>query len=347
MQIVSYPPGFIKPLLKKFKMLLEDGAVAEGRYCKEEHGKFIPGKHSIPVSSGGAAIFSLLAYQKYACGKTHVVIQSNTMRALYSIPQLLNMKISVADSRYEDFLAMDPNSLENLIAKSDAGDKTVVIYSVIGGFLAPSYRIIEKFCKDHGIPLLVDAAHAHFLAEIGNSEYADQAFSFYATKILPSGEGGLVTTASREVYEWVQRFLQYDRFRNELDVGLNMRASEIGASFIYTLMTEHRFKEHFVDHRKAVAEHYRNICIEKGIGFIDPTKALDYNGYKFIVLDPRESVLRYQTDLTIYPPTSGIFDTDVRGRKTSLPHWCPPTYSSLYRQFRGFIPTDDRTPNDV
>lgn len=346
MQIVSYPPGFIKPLLKIFETLLEDGAVAEGRYFKEEHGKFIPGKHSIPVSSGGAAIFSLLAYQKYARGKTHVVIQSNTMRALYLIPQLLNMKISVAESRYEDFLAMNANSLENLIAERDAGDKTVVIYSVIGGFLAPSYRIIENFCKDHKIPLIVDAAHAHYLSEIGNSEYADQAFSFYATKILPSGEGGLVTTASREVYEWVQRFLLYDRFRNELDVGLNMRASEIGASFMYTLLTEHRFKKHFVDHRKAVAEHYRNICTEKGIGFIDHTKALEYNGYKFVVLDPYERVLQYQTDLTIYPPTSGVFDTDVRGRKTSLPHWCPPTYSSLYRKFSGFIPTDGRSRKD-
>ncbi len=336
MKIVSYPKEFVDTLLSKFKELIENGIVAEGRYYDEVPLEFIPGKLSIPVASGGAAILALLAYQKFVCDKTHVIIQANTMRAVYTIPKLLGMEIKVADCSHDGFLAMSTEALRKTITDGDSHDlreKTVVVYSVIGGYLAPSYLEIENICRYYGIPLIVDMAHGHYLDRIMSSNYADLAFSFYATKILPAGEGGLVSTNHSDVCDWVKRFLIYDRFRNELEVGLNMRASELTSFFIYTLMNDPSCKTFFRDDRVAIGLYYKEICIEKEIAFIDPDKAIDYNGYKFIIIDTWEAALQKRTDLTRYEPTSTVFGTDVRGGKTLLPHWCPPTYRSLYPEF--------------
>jgi hypothetical protein len=79
---------------------------------------------------------------------------------------------------------------------------------------------------------------------------------------------------------------------------------------------------------------YEAVCRQHGIRYLVPGAASDYNGYKFVVLDPIEQVRRVGSILTEHAPTSAVFDTDVLGRPTSLPHWCPPTYSSLNRAAR-------------
>jgi hypothetical protein len=78
-----------------------------------------------------------------------------------------------------------------------------------------------------------------------------------------------------------------------------------------------------------IARGYSAICRELGIRHLDFTMASDYNGYKFVVLDPLAPIAALRTGLTEHPPTSGVFDCDVLGKPTSLPHWCPPTYASL------------------
>ena len=100
------------------------------------------------------------------------------------------------------------------------------MYSVIGGYLAPSFARIAELCREAGVPLIVDGAHAHYLDAVVSRPEVDIAYSFYATKVLPAGEGGLVSTADEGRHAWVRRFLMYDRFDNELQVGLNLRAWE-------------------------------------------------------------------------------------------------------------------------
>lgn len=329
MKIISFPPELIDKLLGGFREILESGQVAEGPYLKGKAEEFVPGKLSVPVASGGCGIFALLAYHKFVHGKTHVVIQSNTMRALYTVPKLLGMEVVVADSSFEDYLAMNPASLKRQVEEAGLEDKAVVVYSVIGGYLADGLFEINDYCEKNDIPFIVDGAHAHFLADLSAASYLDIAFSFYATKVLPSGEGGLITTANQELFDWVTRFLIYDRFRNELDVGINMRASELSAYFIHTLMTDQSLVKHYRDDRVAIAQLYKRVCVSKGVRFLDPDAARDFNGYKFVILDPREEVDKLGTLLTRYSQTSGVFGTSVTGGEGALPHWCPPTYSSL------------------
>jgi perosamine synthetase len=331
--IVSYPEHFADKLLDKYRQLIASGQLAEGQFYNEMSEEYVKGKHSIPVNSGGSALFTLLAYQKYANHKTHVIIQSNTMRALYTIPTLLNMNVLISNSSQKPgFMAMDPAGLENVIGelqRDGLDNRVVVIYSVIGGYLSPSYPDIEAITRKYNIPLIVDAAHGHYLEGIANSEWADIGFSFYATKILPVGEGGLVTTADRNVFEWIKRFLAYDRFEYQLVAGLNLRASELTSYFIYLLMTDSELRGHFRDKRVQLADLYKEICLENGFAFLDQDEALEYNGYKFILFEAFDKVAKPATALTAYKPTSPVFAVNVLDGSPLLPHWCPPTYPSL------------------
>jgi dTDP-4-amino-4,6-dideoxygalactose transaminase len=262
------------------------------------------------------------------------IIQSNTMRALYTVPRLLELEPLVVDSSIEDFLAMSPSALERALGAEATRTRAVVVYSVIGGYLAPSFRRIAEVCRRARVPLVVDAAHGHYLGGVVAEREVDVAYSFYATKILPAGEGGLVTTANEEVHTWVRRFLMYDRFENGLSVGLNLRAGDLTAALIHRLMTDASLVDHFKTARIEVAQRWIALCRKHGVRFLDPAAAAEYNGYKLVVLDPRNDVLKLGSALTEHPATSGVFDTDVRGGPTRIPHWCPPTYPSLRASLR-------------
>ena len=123
----------------------------------------------------------------------------------------------------------------------------------------------------------------------------------------------------------------YDRFSNQLDVGINLRASELTSALIHRLMTDTSVIEHFKTNRVAIASDYDCACRRPGVRYLVPSEAKDYNGYKFVVVDPIEDVRHLGTMLTEHTPSSGVFDTDILGWPTDLPHWCPPTYSCLKR----------------
>jgi perosamine synthetase len=332
MQIVTYPQSFIEAYLADARQLMEAGLVAEGSNYREAAPSYVPGKLSIPVASGGAAMFALLAYHKYVGRRTRAIVQSNTMRALFTVPMLLDMPPLVIDSSYEDFLSMSPTALRQALAVKAVRESAVVVYSVIGGYLAPSFALIADICQEAGVPLIVDGAHAHYLDAVAARTDLDIAYSFYATKILPAGEGGLITTANEARHAWLRRFLMYDRFTNELQVGLNLRVSELTAALILRLMTDASVMQHFRTDRINVAERYRAVCEDRGLRYLDPNRAADYNGYKFVVLEAFDRVKSLGTPLTAHRPTSAVFETDVRGGPTTLPHWCPPTYSALVGQ---------------
>lgn len=329
MQIVTFPPALVEGYLADVRRLMDSGQVAESWYYRDAAKEYVKGRSSIPVTSGGAAIYVLLAYHKYMGDRRVAIVQSNTMRALYTVPSLLDMKPLVVDSSYEDFMAMQPEALERTLADPAVRRQAVVVYSIIGGYLAPSFARIAEMCRRAKVPLVVDAAHGHYLDGIVAEPDVDIAYSFYATKILPTGEGGLISTTDDATHAWARRFLMYDRFENQLPVGINLRAGELTAALIHRLMTEPSAEEHFRADRVAVAERLIAACRKHGVRFLDPSKAAGYNGYKLVIVDPRESVERLGTALTEHAPTSPVFGTDVRGGPTTLPHWCPPTYPSL------------------
>ncbi len=163
-QIVTLPDALIERLSAGIADLMRRGVMAEGAYFREETGPFVAGKRSIPVNSGGSALLALLARTRDVEGRGCAVVQTNTMRGVYTVPRLLGMDVRVVGCAYAAGMAMDPDALESLLAEEPAlCNSAVVVYSVIGGYLAPAALEVVELCERHGIPLLIDAAHAHYL----------------------------------------------------------------------------------------------------------------------------------------------------------------------------------------
>ena len=87
-------------------------------------------------------------------------------------------------------------------------------------------------------------------------------YSFYATKAVPAGEGGIVITNDAELGPKVSDFVIYDRFKQKLKVGNNIRISEVQALLILSVVKEYRS---IIKNKNQIAKKYINSCNDLGI----------------------------------------------------------------------------------
>jgi dTDP-4-amino-4,6-dideoxygalactose transaminase len=102
----------------------------------------------------------------------------------------------------------------------------------IGGHIAFDSEQIAAYCREHGIFLMEDCAHAHGASWNGRipGTYGDVGvYSLYATKTISTGEGGVLVSARPEVIEHARAFRNYGKPTYEVS-GLNFRMSEFTAA---------------------------------------------------------------------------------------------------------------------
>jgi len=102
----------------------------------------------------------------------------------------------------------------------------------IGGHIAFDVERIAAYCREHGIFLIEDCAHAHGAAWNGRrpGTWGDAGvYSLYATKSISAGEGGVLTSRHPELLAYAKKFRNYGK--PDYDVrGLNFRMSEFAAA---------------------------------------------------------------------------------------------------------------------
>ena len=180
-------------------------------------------------------------------------------------------------------------------------------------------------CKDENIILLEDCAHSFgsTLNDKHSGLFGDAGvYSFYATKSIPAGEGGVVITKDEEIGDMISDFAIYDRFEQKLPLGNNIRISEVQALLAYSVVKEW---EQIVLNKTNIANKYIPICEEKQIDFINQNiNGQVGNYYKFILTSNSPINDRYPK-ITI--KTSPVYDyhigdiNEVFDRHLCLPIW--------------------------
>ena len=150
---------------------------------------------AIAVSSGTSALE--IIFRALDVKDREVVIPTNTFFATAAaavhaggIPRLADIS--------PDTLALSPETLEAALTPETA----FVVLVHIGGLITPEIDAIADICDRRGIVLIEDAAHAHgasFEGRPAGSFGRAAAFSFYPTKVMTSGEGGMITTADERL----------------------------------------------------------------------------------------------------------------------------------------------------
>jgi len=160
-----------------------------------------------------------------------VILPSNTYMATPLAAIKAGAKVIFAECQREN-LQMDPDDLARKIRK----DTKAVMLVHIGGIISPYIEKIQKICKEHNVPLIEDAAHAHGAEfkglKAGNFGVAT-GFSFYPTKVFTTAEGGMVVTNDEEIHRKGIVLREHGKadhgFNVHTEIGDNWRFSELHA----------------------------------------------------------------------------------------------------------------------
>ncbi len=211
--------------------VLESGQLAQGPRVEEFERAFrtyVGTREAVAVSSGTEALRLALLATGIGPGD-EVVVPALTFLATASSVLMCGATPVVADVDPRTY-CLDPEAVR--AAMSD-WTRAVVPVHLYGhpADLDP----LRELCEARGIALVEDAAQAHgarYRSRMVGSVGAAGCFSFYPTKNMTTGEGGMVTTDDAELAARVRLLRQhgqvapYDYHR----LGYNSRMTDIGAA---------------------------------------------------------------------------------------------------------------------
>jgi len=211
---------------KAEEILISNRPLAENKYVAEFEDKFaslIGAKYAVAVTNGTVAIE--LALKVLDVKNKVVLIPSNTFFATSVAVTNAHGKIGLVDAEDENF-ALSPDDLEKKIRQFQADGETIgaVVIVHVGGIISKHIRRIKNICDTYNIPLVEDAAHAQC------SEYDGLkagtigiigCFSFFPTKVMTSGEGGMITVNDEEIADKIKSLKNFGRDNNDPNICVN------------------------------------------------------------------------------------------------------------------------------
>jgi dTDP-4-amino-4,6-dideoxygalactose transaminase len=221
-----------RPFIGEEERVLRSGRLVQGEQVAafelEFAAQVAPGAECVAVNSGTSALH--LALLAYGIGPgDEVVVPSFTFAATANAVAMTGATPVFADVDPLTY-CLDPDA-----ALSAATPRTAAIMPVhLYGHPAALAELSELAAR-LGVLLLEDSAQAHAASldgrNVGTWGHAG-AFSFYPTKNMMSGEGGMVTCQDAEVARTVRLLRnqgQEQRYANEIP-GLNNRMTDIHAA---------------------------------------------------------------------------------------------------------------------
>jgi perosamine synthetase len=185
--------------------------------------KFIGSKFAIGVGNATQGLH--LALAALDIGENDEVITTPFSWISSASCILMQNAIPVFADCNEKTLALDPNEVKKKISKHTKA----IIYVHPFGYPSDDINIIYKIAKKHGINLIEDASHAHGLKINGRyvGNFSDiSVFSLHQRKAIPVGDGGVIITKNKKLYEKIKRLRSF----GDQDLSYNYRMTEFAAS---------------------------------------------------------------------------------------------------------------------
>ena len=275
--------------------MLASGALTLGPHTREFEAAFAAahtgprgpspdGPHAVAVASGTAAL--TIALLALGVRGREVVVPANTFYATAAAVLQAGARPVFADVDAGTFALNATTTAAALTPRTAA-----VVAVHIGGLIPPQIDELRALCDERGIALVEDAAHAHgatFDGRFAGSFGAAAAFSFYPTKVVTSGEGGMVLTFSEEIAQEARIYRDQGKgafsANHHVRLGSAWRMSELHAA---TGLVHLRRMEEFIARRRAVAARYDKALADSGgLQPLAEPPGCRSNIYKYIALLP-------------------------------------------------------------
>jgi len=294
---------------------------------EEKFASYIGARHAIAVSSGTAALHLALAALDIQPGD-EIIMPAFTMIACANVAKYLDAKPVLVDSEISTW-NIDPNKIEEKIT-----DKTKAIIVVhIYGHPADMDPIM-KIAKKYGLYVIEDAAEAH------GAEYKGRkvgsigdigCFSFYANKIITTGEGGMITTNDDKIAEKVRKLrdqgynLTMRKWLIHDVIGYNYRLTNLQAAV--GLAQLERIEE-FINRHRENAYYYNSLLSNIRGVTLPPEMPWAKNVYWMYTCLINEEVTKVTRDELMHKLETYGIDS----RASFLPIHMQPPYKSIYAQ---------------
>jgi len=250
----------------------------------------------VAVSSGTAALEIIL--RSIGVQGRDVIVPANTFFATAEAALRAGPRPVFADIDPATF-ALSPQTVAEALTPRTAA----VMLVHIGGLITPQAGELRRFCAQRGIALIEDAAHAHgstYAGQPAGSFGAAAGFSFFPTKVITCGEGGMILTPSPELERDARIYRDQGKgtaaANHHVLHGYAWRMSEQAA---LTGLVHLRRLGQFIEHRRAVAARYDTLLA--GLDGLEPLAEPDGcrgNYYKYIaVLPPGADRARFRRQL--------------------------------------------------
>lgn len=215
--------------------VLESGQLAAGdvvRTFESAFADYCEVEHAIACANGTAALHAALEALDIRVGAYGIttpfsfVATANAIRFAGGFPRFVDIDpVS---------LNLDPDAVESAIVAENGAVDSIVVPHLFG--LPADMDRFQEIAAEYDVSLVEDAAQAHGAQYNGQpvGSFGDVGcFSFYPTKNMTTGEGGMITTDRDDIATAVRQFIDHgrgdDRF-SHVSLGHNYRMTEIAAA---------------------------------------------------------------------------------------------------------------------
>ncbi|HSV32009.1 MAG TPA: DegT/DnrJ/EryC1/StrS family aminotransferase [Atribacteraceae bacterium] len=213
--------------------ILESGMLAQGNEVasfEEEFRTFIGTREAIAVSNGTTALF--VGLKALGIGEGDFVV-TTPFTFISSATSILHCGARPLFCDVDDrTFNLDPNRLEDLL-KQKRSIKAIVTVHLYG--LPSLMPEILSLSGRYGVPVIEDCAQSHgagIAGKLTGSFGTLSTFSFYPTKNMTTGEGGMITTGELQIADRCRMLINHGsrrRYEHET-IGYNFRMTDIAAA---------------------------------------------------------------------------------------------------------------------
>jgi len=233
--------------------VIRSGRLALGDLLQSFEQKFnesVGQKYAVGVSSGTAALHLVLIAMGVGPAD-EVIIPSYVCTALLNAVQYVGARPILADIDPETH-NIDPTDVKKRMTRRT---KAMIVPHMFG-LAADLDRLIAL-----GVPIIEDCAHAvggtYAGKPVGTFGHA-AIFSFYATKVMTTGEGGMVVSGSTRLIERIKDLREYDE-KHEYKIRYNYKMTDIQAALGLAQLAK---LETFIQRRRRIARKYSRFLKE-------------------------------------------------------------------------------------
>ena len=250
---------------------------------EQEFASYTGTDFAVSCNSGTSALE--LIFRALDVNGKEVILPSNTFIATANA--IMNAGGIPVFADCDDSMCLDyKDTIEKITSE------TVAICHVhIGGLVSDASLRLARYCNDHGLYFVEDAAQAHGSTNKGikaGTMGIAAGFSFFSTKVITTGEGGMVTTSDEELVNKMKSIREFGKEKKGIFTnyhtrfGYNWRMPEVAA-----LLGIRQLEaiEEFIDKRTNIAKIYDTMLKGlNGIHIISPPEKSRFNYFKYLLI---------------------------------------------------------------